>query len=478
MEGRDSVIDQEIVFETEARSTRSFINNESLETTGTQLCIYGFHDDNPLSEGTAMKLQGKALTFADDKWLVMEDDIPLHFYWAESGKYKFYGWLAYDAAGKLATPSTWTYNANNKLLSIPSTVVNKDYNQYDFVYSDVHNREFDASTPDNIKYAEVPFALNHLFSAISIGAQNSSSEDVIITKVALEGIHDQGSANIDYSSNSVVVTYSTSMHRSSDTPFVAYDNVDGYLIKKGNGIVGNAFTNATNKSYYIIWPQKKEILAPTTPVSGDAEREFAATDSLLVVEYSIADTKYRKRVKFPDMDWEAGKMYHFDILFADKMVVLEATVNPWNYSSAEVDFSEGTVTVKEGGKLVWDESTCIVDDTEKRVYVSNGQAIEARFVIDTPKGGQWRVSLEGDTHAFTLTDDVSPIDDAMGAIDGKQHTVRIIPKITNPDRDYKAQLKFVVLTADGRIISADDVIQDKDGDNNPDIYQIVLLNVN
>ena len=49
-----------------------------------------------------------------------------------------------------------------------------------------------------------------------------------------------------------------------------------------------------------------------------------------------------------------------------------------------------------------------------------------------------------------------------------------MPKINNPERNYTATLKFVVLTAEGKVLSVDDLVQDADGDEIPDLYTIVL----
>ena len=475
--------DKLIQFEAKAPSSRGFIDSQNIATNGTKLNLYGFHDND------AMELEGKPLTYTnvngENHWKVMDGATPQQYFWEESGDYTFYGWLAYDAAGSLSIPEGWTYDGTTRKLTIPETEVGEEYNQFDFVYSDVYVRDLDQLSSVAEKYATVPLTLNHLFSAFSIGAKNTTNEDVTITKIAIEGIHQKGSAVLDYSQNPVTVTYDTSLGRDAEVPFM--DNIDNeyeeviysYRVAKENGVIGDAFFGGGNKVYHMIWPQKKEVVSPTNPIEGDDNRKFLATDSLLVVEYTMGGIEYKKRVKFPDMAWEAGKKYHFDIQFADKMVELKATVNPWNYTSSFVDFMDNSVTVKESGRLKWDETTCSVVPGEKKVYVSQGQPIKASFTLDAPTGGQWRVSLEGDAHAFAIIDDVLPFDDAVGPIDGKEHTIRITPKISNPERDYVVKLKFVVLAADGKVISADDVIQDKDGVNTTnDIYELILPSVN
>lgn len=462
-----SFSDQQILFAANTASTRSFLDNQSLETLGTQICLFGSHN------GVSMELEGEPLTYArvggENSWKVMEGSAPQTYYWAESGVYKFYGWLAYDAAGKLSMPDNWSYTGSTSILNIPETVVDKNYNQFDFIYSDIHVRDLDKLSSTMDKYATVALEMKHLFSSFSIGAINTTDEDVTINRVALEGIHERGSAELNYSGNSVSVIYkSTSTRRQTGVPFIELDKIPineddstyaSYLLPKMNGVIGNAFQGTSAKKYYMIWPQDSTVVSPQTDT---------AKDSLLVVEYETGGVQYTKRAKFPAMKWEAGKKYHFDIQFADKIVELKATVNPWNYTSVDVDFTDG---VQVNKKLTWNDTISIVDHTKKTVTVKQGQPIEASFLIAAPKGGQWRVSLEGDVQAFAITDDVAPIEDAMGPIDGTSHSIRVVPKISNPDRDYVVQLKFVALTADGRVIAADDVVQDKD------IYQLILPSV-
>lgn len=465
--------DKLILFEAKVPSSRGFIDNQNIATNGTQITLYGSHT------GSSMDLDGKPLTYTnvdgEYHWRVMEGSSPQTYYWEESGIYKFYGWLAYDAAGKLSMPEGWNYQGAK--LTIPPTIVDKNYNQFDFIYSDVHVRNLDELTSDREKYATVPLEMKHLFSSISIGAINTTEQDVTIKRVALGGVHECGSATLDYSGNSVRVTYGeTSTNRAQGAPFMEtvqfevnvgqYEYLN-YSLPKVNGKVGNAFEGTTAKNYYMIWPQDSTVISPTNPVEGET---YQPTDSLLVVEYETGGVQYTKRAKFPAMTWEAGKKYHFDIQFADKMVELRATVNPWNYTSAEVDFKDAVVEVHD--TLAWNDTTSIVDVGKKTVTVKQGQPIVGSFQITAPQGGQWRVSLEGDVQAFTITDDVPPIEDAMGPIDGILHTIRIVPKISNPDRDYVVRLKFVVLTADGRVLAADDVVQ---GQNN--VYQLILPSV-
>ena len=221
-----------------------------------------------------------------------------------------------------------------------------------------------------------------------------------------------------------------------------------------------------------MWPQAESVFPELNFADDDAAAAAPETDFPIILVYESNGQEFEKRLKFPKQAWEAGKLNYFDILIADKLVEIKATVKDWNYSHADVDYSASTVTVKQGNHLKWDESTCRVDATAKKVYVKNGQPVEGTFTIDTPEGGQWRVSLEGDVNAFKILDDTAPTDDGFGPIDGKQHRIRIVPLISSPDRDYSVILKFVAITADSKTYPADDMVQGADR------YTIVLENVN
>lgn len=469
---------EEISFQVENVPSRGFIDESNLNTIGTSLSVYGFCNGQIFFDGTPMAMKNKNLEYdmvdGEACWIIKDNDSPAKYHWVENGKYKFFGWLRHDKVSGLTMPNSWTFDESNYTFTIPQTVVDKDYNQFDFIFSDVHVRELDEDTPTEVKQVPVPFVLHHLFASFGVGIRNSSEEDITITKVALEGIHDKGGATVDYSDDISGVIYTpTSISRLSGAPFVEYTG-DGYLLPKETGVVGDAFSGVKEKIYYMVWPQNKEIVAPTTPVTDEGDREYAATDSLLVVEFIREGQKFGKRIKLPEVDWEAGKKYYLEIQIADKLVELKVTVNPWGYTSSSMDFSEETVTVKEDGHLKWDGNTCIKNDTEKKVYVNQGQPIEATFALDAPQSGQWRVSLEGDITAFKILDDTAPVEDGIGPIDGASHRIRIVPQINNPERNYTATLKIVVLTAEGKVLSVDDLLQDIDGDETPDLYTIVL----
>lgn len=468
----------EISFQTTTSLTRGLIGSL---TSGSEICLYGYKDGNFLAAGTDKALEGKTLAYRNfngsNRWSVVNGDNPITYFWEGDGKYRFFGWLAKDPNGLVAPNNIkWSAGYNDKVLTVNATL-DKDYNQFDFLYSNVHER----TLPTQSKSDPVALEMNHLFTAFGIGISNTSEDDITVKSVTLRTIHDKGSATIDFSKTPCEVKYgTTSISRNPDTnPFRTYSSDVGYTVSKDGGVVYNIFNpSATKKEYYIVWRQDKDNFPILTFDNDDAETD--ADDELfpLILVYEADGQNFKKRMQLPQMDWEPGKLNYFNILVADKLVEITATVKDWKYAHADVDFNESTVTVKEDNHLIWDGNTCIVNDVAKKVYVKNGQPVEGTFTIDTPTGGKWRVSLEGDVTAFTIMDDAAPTDDGFGPIDGKQHRIRVVPLITNPDRDYSVTLKFVAVTADSKTYPADDMVQDCNGDDKADKYTIVLESAN
>ena len=466
--------DGEIQFHTSGvGTTRGLI--ESLEASGTEVCLYGYRGSDYLAQGKSKQLSGKPLAYKDGRWSVIDESgNPVTYFWEGEGyKYRFFGWLGKDATG-LTVPNTWSYDESTKKLIIPETVLGSDYNQFDFLYSDVVERDLDA----NNKRDPVNINMHHLFTAFGIGINNTSEDDIYIKSITLGKLHDSGSATIDFSTTPCTVNYgATSISRGSASPFISFTG--DQKVDKEYGIIHNVFRpTATAKEYYMVWPQAADIFTELKFDNEEQEANEPDNSFPIILEYSVGTENIKKRLQLPKQNWEPGKLYYFDILIADKLVQIETIVNDWNYYHTDANFSDGSVGVKAGNHLVWDESTCRVVPETKTVYVTQGQSVKGSFTIDTPAGGRWYASLEGDVTAFTIMDDTTPTDDGFGPIDGEQHTIRIVPLISNPDRDYSVKVKFLAERADGKRFPADDMVQDYNDDDIADRYTIVLESVN
>ena len=481
--------ENEITFQTNENASRAFIDG-NLSTEGTTIQLYGYHDDSFLAANTNKILNGKSLTCQENgTWAVTNAGSPVTYFWEGEGNYQFFGYLTYDAASGQSIPSTLTDNFDNseKKLTI-SGLIKNDYNQFDFLYSEIDARTMNSNNIDREKRRAVSMEMKHLLTAFSIGAENTTDESVTIKKVELRGLHDMGSAVIDYSGDAVNVNFTTSINgytpnaetektQNTKPVFVNFQSEGGYELKSETKLDDIFSPTSSVANYYMIWPQAASAVAPSTRLDGVPNRRFAASDSLIYVEYTMGGKEYKRRMKFPsNLNWEAGKKYHFDILFADQLVQLNTTVKDWTYTSATVDFSENSVSVLEHQTINkgWNTEKSTINTAAKTVTVLNGQPIEGKFAISTPTGARWRVSMEGDINAFEISDDRYPYDDQEGLV-GVESTIKLTPKITDPDRDYKVKLKFVVITADGKTIAIDSWLQDSD--KNPstnDVYQLIL----
>ena len=163
------------------------------------------------------------------------------------------------------TPTTdWGFDAAHKVYSVPTTTLTLTSPQFDFVYSNVIERNLDNGAPTTA----VPLKFNHLFSAFGFTFENDSPSSFNIKSATLK-VDDQAAATIDYSNVwdkgfapadadnwNPAVTY-TGLTMSSTTgisgkpgavqPATCYDMFQGVLIDKAN--------MANYDKYTLIWPQ-------------------------------------------------------------------------------------------------------------------------------------------------------------------------------------------------------------------------------
>ena len=447
--------------------TKALLDNGAFNTTGNRIQVYDIYtaSDNTVStyidayagpdvnSASSMHQSGTTWPFEDK-----ETGQPVTYDWTPDGVHKFFGWLAKDAnyGTTPMTPETFFgsgFAMSGNVLSIPEIALSPSSAQFDFLYSDIHVRNLNTS-PDFASY--VPLKFSHLFTAFSIGVLNTSAQKVTIKSFTLENIKNSGSATIDYSVDAAVpaVTYGAT----SGSDGIFQSTTTSYEVPT-NTKIPNIFTGGAQQ-WVLMWPQAAEDLHSSAELTEDMIGGTAAypEDDRMKIVYTVTDengtesSDITKRLNFPDMDWEPGKKYYFDVTIADKMVELRTVVNPWQYEDQEIDFSDASVSVKENHHLIWDPTTAQMDAVNKYAYIHGGQPVKGSFTIDTPQGGTWLVSLTGDIDAF----EVYP---TSGLIDGTTATIAVKPMVADPQRDYTVNVKFAVRRPDGRVISADDALQ-------------------
>ena len=393
---------------------------------------------------------------------------PITYQWI-SGTHKFFGWLAKDANFGLTTPMTpetffttdgFKFNENTQTLTIAPKAIDHTTPQFDFMYSDINVTE-----PTN---DAVAMEFYHLFTAVSIGVENSTSSFIEIDDFKIKGIPSTRGASISFNGTEPIVDYTDWTEKATFTRGLD-EGKAGYEVSPKN-LRSNIFNGSTTQEFMMLWPVDASDLHSTEKTTTTEEGDVVyPEDWKMYIKYTIKNGSkdengktYEKRINFPaGMSWESGKKNHMSIVFADKMVELTAKVEPWNYEEQTIDYTNEGLTESDASILTWDRTVSSVNDDEKMVSIVNAQAAKGMFTLQTPIGGSWIVSLVGDVNAFEITP-------STGIIDAQTATISVKPLVSSPTRDYKVHLKFMVRRSDGRMIAADDFIQ-KNG-----AYTIVL----
>lgn len=429
-------------------ATKALLDKGTFSKTGNRLQIYDFVDDSAtpyINDQIGPDVQGSPLAANTDGVWPFENG---PHQWTP-GTHKFFGWLAKDANMTASnTPdsffgSGFSFNQGTQTLTIPSKQMTASTPQFDFMYSNVFTTE-PINTPVNLMFS-------HLFTAVSIGVENSTSSFVKVEEFTIEGIPSTRGATVDFSGTAVAVDYSDWTEGATLTRGLDAGKA-GYEISP-KSLRSNIFNGSTTQEFMMLWPVESQHLYSTDKTTTTDEGEVVYPENWkMYIKYSSDGKTYEKRMNFPNISWEAGHKYHLTIVFADKMVELRTEVKPWEYEDQTIDYTNEGVSMSAGGTLSWDRTVSSVDDDAKMVSIVNAQPAKAMFTIQTPVGGSWIVSLTGDVNAF----EVSP---STGIIDSQTATIYVRPLVSSPTRDYKVQLKFTVRRSDGRMIAADNMIQ-------------------
>lgn len=416
---------------TEAGSTKSLLDAETFETVGNQIKIYDYYT-NGSAQSDGYYFNDLIQCASAGNWPFVEGGHK----WTSDGVHKFFGWMIDDVnETELFTP---TFTESTKVVTIPTTTLSPTTAQYDFMYSNIHERNLNTE-PD---YRVVPLEFNHMFTAFNIAGKDVALyNDYIIDYVELTGMVVTNSATIDYSvaGPDPTLTYGTGVTGNA----YRLEHTGG--IKLGENFVDLA-TGETTREYLLAWPQ-------------------AARAMKLTIGYQAKDTSvegsqyhsYTKTITIP-YAWEPGKKNNLNLEFKDKEIALVYEVEPWNREPEEIDFSD-EVMVDEDAHIKWDESSVQhVDYVNGEVIVFDDKNIEATctFTILTPKGATWTASLiskEGHPDAFRLVDGSK-----YGNV-GEESTIKLV--VTNQDPispKHVCELLITVQTADGRTIVVDDAL--------------------
>lgn len=326
-----------------------------------------------------------------------------HYYWTKTGTHRFYGVLVKDNSAGAATtpltaPSNWGFDAahKHKVYSVPTTTLTLTSPQFDFVYSNVIERNLDNGAPTTA----VPLKFNHLFSAFGFTFENDSPSSFNIKSATLK-VDDQAAAKIDYSNVwdkgfapadadnwNPAVTY-TGLTMSSQTG-ISGKNVDIQAGTCYDMFQGGKITDMTKyDKYTLIWPQD-------------------LTGKTLVMSYLVSGKKYQ------EVDVTVNKYTYttsfgsdnYDVSFTDNLNnVMSSGDKSFDYNKENghyvyVGRGKGNYAVKSADKrylgnytrsTITDKESQLVDYTEEKTVTKN--------LKDLTPGGTW---LAGNRYLYKL----------------------------------------------------------------------------
>lgn len=468
-------------------TTKALIDNDDLLTNGNRIKVYdllsSFSGTITGWDGSSPYIVDEVVYNGNTVWSYVSSGI---YPWTSSGTHHFFGYLSHiDAAaggenmdvGNLFTPGlTTTMAPPTASLRVPTSgdlTFTSASTQFDFIYSNMETRA--ASAKD---YSVVPLSFKHLFTALSVQVKNLSETPVRIHSITFQGLKNKNNATITFGDPSSVAYGSTPTISGSFFPSMSsyVELVQDHSYDALAQVLSTG-TTSLPKVYKLLWPLSADDVAPTNDET-DLGRindgcQNLATDSIIVVTYrryvdgawapALADPPKTARIKLPHIDWEAGKKYHFNIEFTDKIIQLTGVVMPWDYKEWDIDYSEGSVVVPK--QLKYTEGTYqSIDGTNKRVIVANGTNPKATFTIMAPVGGVWTVNKSGDLDFFTVTPTSGSINPN---VNGGEVEITVSPHFTMPrTTEKKIRLTFYV-TKGEREVNANEEI-------NRDNYWIVL----
>lgn len=382
----------------EGTQTKALFDAASFSAEGNVLQIWDVYFNSVVApqayiEGTNVVSTGTGAVYP-----FKEGDAVKHYYWTKTGTHRFYGVLVKDNSGSAPlTPTTgWGFDAAHKVYSVPTTTLTLTSPQFDFVYSNVIERNLDNGAPTTA----VPLKFNHLFSAFGFTFKNDSPSSFNIKSVSLK-VDNKAAATIDYSNVweknfapadaenwNPVVTY-TGLAMSPDA---------GISGKTGEIQAGTCYdmfqdgliTDMTKyDKYTLIWPQDLtgKTLEMKYLVSGKRYQEVDVTVNKYTYTTSSGSGNYN--VSFTDNlkdVWSSGdKSFDYNKEGSHYVYVGRGKGNyavQSAYKSSWGNYTRSTITDKEFQ---------LVDYTEEKTVTKN--------LKDLTPGGTW---LAGNRYLYKL----------------------------------------------------------------------------
>ena len=383
----------------EGTQTKALFDATSFAAKGNVLQIWDVYFNSVVApqayiEGTNVVSTGTTGAV----WPFKEGDAVKHYYWTKTGTHRFYGVLVKDNSGSAPlTPTTgWGFDAAHKVYSVPTTTLTLTSPQFDFVYSNVIERNLDNGDPTTA----VPLKFNHLFSAFGFTFKNDSPSNFNIKSVSLK-VGNKAAATIDYSN--VWDKNFAPADAENWNPAVTYSDLAmspdaGISGKTGEIQAGTCYdmfqggelTDMSNyDKYTLIWPQDLtgKTLEMSYLVSGKKYQEVDVT----VNKYTYTATNGTN---------------NYDVRFTDNLNYVTSTGDKsfdYNYENGYyvyVGRGKGNFAVRSAYKLSSGEYTrSTITDKESQIVDYTEEKTVTKKLKDITPGGTW---LAGNRYLYKL----------------------------------------------------------------------------
>ena len=382
----------------EGAQTKALFDADSFSAEGNVLQIWDVYFNSVVTPQAYIEGTNVVSTGTGAVWPFKEGDAVKHYYWTKTGTHRFYGVLVKDNSGSAPlTPTTgWGFDATHKVYSVPTTTLILTSPQFDFVYSNVIERNLDNGAPTTA----VPLKFNHLFSAFGFTFKNDSPSNFNIKSVSLK-VGNKAAATIDYSN--VWDKNFAPADAENWNPAVTYSDLAmspdaGISGKTGEIQAGTCYdmfqggliTDMTNyDKYTLIWPQDLtgKTLEMSYLVSGKRYQEVDVTVNKYTYTTSSGNGNYN--VSFTDNlkdVWSSGdKSFDYNKEGSHYVYVGRGKGNyavQSAYKSSWGNYTRSTITDKEFQ---------LVDYTEEKTVTKN--------LKDLTPGGTW---LAGNRYLYKL----------------------------------------------------------------------------
>ena len=366
----------------EGTQTKALFDADSFSAVGNVLQIWDVYFNSVVAPQAYIEGTNVVSTGTGAVWPFKEGDAVKHYYWTKTGTHRFYGVLVKDNSGSAPlTPTTdWGFDAAHKVYSVPTTTLTLTSPQFDFVYSNVIERNLDNGAPTTA----VPLKFNHLFSAFGFTFENDSPSSFNIKSATLK-VDDQAAATIDYSNVwdkgfapadadnwNPEVTY-TGLTMSSQTG-ISGKTVDIQAGTCYDMFQGVKITDMTKyDKYTLIWPQD-------------------LTGKTLEINYAMTVTK--PVTKYEYVSWGSGG---WDVYFEP------VGANKGAYDQKKVLFTKYYEYVGEG-KGSYNVKSATPNNRGKYRQVETSEIVTENktLTIDLAKktkGGKW---IAGNKYLYNL----------------------------------------------------------------------------